>query len=65
MLEVGAPDHVRAELIEIARGEVGVAGLVGELHDRAGPEPAFEVVEQEDLRGPADLFEGRWHGGSS
>ncbi len=61
VLPVGASRHPGAELSRVARREVSVAGLLRELHDRAGPESAVEMVVQQDLRGSAYLFEGGWH----
>ena len=61
VLAVGALGHPVAELPRVGGRQVPVAGLLGELHDRAGTEPAVEVVVEEDLRDFSDLFERRSH----
>ena len=44
------------------RGSGGrVPRLLGERHDRLGPESAVEVVVEQDLRGSTDLLKRWWH----
>ena len=46
----GPTREPRRELVRIGRGEVRVSDRVGELDDRRGPQPAVEVIVEQDLR---------------
>lgn len=59
---VGGLPEPGAEQVGVGLGEVRVAGLAGEFDDRAGAQPAVEVVVQQDLGGPADVVRRRCPG---
>jgi hypothetical protein len=59
VLAIGSPHHPGLELFHVAGREPLVAGLVRQLHDRARPHAAVEVVVEEDLRRLSDALERR------
>ena len=54
---VGRLDEPAAERLGVGRGQLVVAGLRGQLHDRGGAQSAVEVVVQQRLgRAPDDVL---------
>jgi hypothetical protein len=56
-LTVGAAGEPAGELDRIARRQLAVANIHGQLEDRLGPHAAVEVVVQERFRRLADRFD--------
>jgi hypothetical protein len=56
VVAVGALGEPPRQLAGVGGGQC-VAHLAGQLDDRGGPQPAVQVVVQEDLRGSPDLIE--------
>ena len=56
-LAVGTAGEPAGELGRIARRQVAVANLSGQLEDCLGPQAAVEVVVEKRLRRLADRFE--------
>jgi hypothetical protein len=61
MAAVGARGERRGELIGIARRQAGIPGFVGQVDDRLRPQPAVQVVVQQDLGHGADLRDAGAH----
>lgn len=52
---VGGLPEPDAELVGVGLGKPGVPGVPGEVDDRAGAQPAVEMVVQQNLGRPPDL----------
>ncbi len=56
VVALGAAVEPGGELVDVGGRELRVAVLLGELDHRGGPQPAVEVVVEQDLGRPLDQF---------